>query len=46
MTTGHGSSGPFDRSADELIAMAERQGFDSVDASATLQGTAAEGVEA
>jgi hypothetical protein len=38
--------GTVRRTSDELIAMAERQGFDSIDASATLQGTAAEGVEA
>jgi hypothetical protein len=38
--------GTVQRTSDELIVMAERQGFDSVDASATLQADAAEGVEA
>lgn len=38
--------GTVRRTSDELIAMAERQGFDSMDATATLHADAAEGVEA
>jgi hypothetical protein len=33
------------KTSDEVIAMAERQGFDSIEASATLRADAAEGVE-